>query len=96
MPTRNSFLLAVALGSAAMCGSLAFMTLLGGITARLVIENEHWSPQMSADVTNGVTLMFGIGLALAVAAVILGVVGWMFSRGQARTAVSTPVSSRRR
>lgn len=77
MPTRESFVAALALGGATLFGVFGGLVLLTGVLANMIVESKDWSAEMTAITSSGVSLMFTSGVVLLVLAVVCGVAGWV-------------------
>ena len=75
MPTRESFVAALALGGATLFGVMGALVLLTGALANLIVESKEWSAEMTAIAGSGVSLMFTSGIVMLVLAVVCGVAG---------------------
>lgn len=84
MPTGAQFRTAVALGLAAVFGSMAALTIMAGAMAQSTVNGKEWSAEMTAITTSGSSLMMTLGIVMIVLAVISGGLGFMWSRASAR------------
>lgn len=80
MPTAAQLRTAVALGLAAVFGSMAGLTIMAGALAQLSVTKKEWSAEMTAITTSGTSLMMTLGIAMIVLTVIFGGLGAMWGR----------------
>lgn len=84
MPTRQSLMTAVALGSAVMFAAMAGLTMMAGAMALSAVNGKKWSEEMTAITTSGATIMLGGGAVMLVLALICGALGYVWGRNSAR------------